>query len=1068
MTGTVYELFERQARATPEAVAVVFGDRQLTYRSLDTQSAGIARALQDRGVGPETVVGICGSRSPDAVAALLGVLRAGGAYAALNSQDPRERLRSIVTSARIGVLLLSDMTVTIEFDGIEAVQIEQIAETGTPESVSVSADHLAAVIYTSGSSGRPKGIALSHRSIVSRLLGPTAHLPTEPRLQKTSFSLIGHLSDLLIPLVHGWPAILIDDDTARNPPTLVEAIVRYDVHRLFLVPSMLRIFLEVPEAEMLRGQLHTLLVSGERLPRELATRVRERFPEATLVHAYGLSETAGTVCQTVIRNDGEITIGKPPEGTVEIVTDSLDRVALGEVGEIAVGGPSLARGYLNEPELTAERFRPNPFLPFGRICLTGDLGRFLPDGRIELLGRRDREVKLHGLRVNLSDVEEVLERQPEVERAAALRCENERGEGVLRAFVTVKDASSELSADRCREHLHKSLPGFMVPTDIRVVDQMPLLANGKVDHQVLSTVSHGPSTTRRQGISNGSRRLHRTEAALAEIWAAELGYVEGETSDDFFVLGGDSLTAIRVGLRIQQRWAFQTPLRVVLEHPTLSEMARWIEGQRRDAALPVVPPSGLGRSADDGHPTLSVQQNMGLLYELTCKVTSSRNTQPQVRVGLRIVGDLDPVLIEDSVNAVVSRHEILRTAYRPVFEAGPLRLEGWVPLREAVAAGRVDPRQISWEPTIHQVSITTVPVVDLEHRSAGDVEDGLQATIGRVLDESFDCASHPLIRVCLVKVSRGEHRLLVVMPHLVADTASLNIFLNELFCLYLARRDNTPARLPLPELQYADFAQYQSERLQAARREIEPQHEKAGDPTPLLEAADLRFGRLETRGVIGLVHYEAREQSTWIPEEECRAILSVSGKERVTLSMFVFACFGTYLHLQSGVNRFRITITQANRTHPALADVFGFVASGQRIGIAIADNPSFGRILQQVRNEFSEAAQRGEVSTPEQARHGIGYEFNQLRVPRVKGLSIEPFRMRARQRAEYGLKLTVEERPDGLELGLEYCVDCFDHSPVVAMLRDLRNVLSRAVAEPSRRVSAFSDCLLTSAATGGN
>jgi non-ribosomal peptide synthetase component F len=331
-------------------------------------AGGIAGMLRARGVGPETVVGISGSRSPDTVAALLGILKAGGAYVALDPGDPEERTRYILANTGVRVLLSSDCTVqTGCLTGIEEIRLPAgdgaFAERHMPTLGSgATSDSLASVIYTSGSSGRPKGVALTHRSIVSRLQGPTSYIPVEPRLQKTSFGLVGHIADLLTPLVHGWPAILIDDDTARNLPALVRAIRRHGVHRLFLVPSMLRVFLDMPEAESLRGQLHTLLVSGENLPHELAARFRRRFPEeTTLIHAYGLSETAGTVCHTTIAGEAEITIGKPPPGVIEILTDELERVQPGAVGEIAVTGPSLARGYPNEPALTAERFRPNPF-----------------------------------------------------------------------------------------------------------------------------------------------------------------------------------------------------------------------------------------------------------------------------------------------------------------------------------------------------------------------------------------------------------------------------------------------------------------------------------------------------------------------------------------------------------------------------------------------------------------------------------------------------------------------------------------------------------------------------------
>lgn len=1052
MKGTVHGLFERQARETPDAVALVFGDRRVSYRELEAKSAGIARVLRERNVGPETVVGICGPRSPDTVAALLGALRAGAAYTSLDSRDPPERIRSIVDNAQIGVLLSAAEGLSAVRPAIDVLGIAAIGETSGPGAVDVCGDNLALVIQTSGSSGRPKSLALTHRSIVSRLTGPTAHVPIEPRLQKTSFGLIGHVTDLLAPLVHGWPSVLIDDDTARNPPALVDVILRHDVHRLFLVPSMLRLLLGVPESRRLRGQLQTVLVSGDRLTRDLVERVRECFPEAALVNAYGLTETAGTVCHAVVGEGGEVRIGRPPEGTVEIVNDALERVEPGEVGEIAVSGPSLARGYLNDPGLTAERFRPNPFVPGTRICLTGDLGRRLPDGAIEWHGRRDREVKLHGLRVNLPDVEQALEGEPEVDHAAVVLDENGHGDAVLTAYLALKVSAPAFNTSQLRKRMRGKLPDFMVPARFRVLERMPLLRNGKIDRQRLASVGTGNSDPLPGAAPFPQARVPGdTEAALGEIWAAELGYAAGRTSDDFFALGGDSLTAIRVGLRIQRRWGIQTPLQAVLEHATLREMAQWIDVRPRDAALSVVSTSR-PEGADDGLQVLSLQQKASLAYELARRVEAGRNTQPQVRVGLRIAGNLDPGLIEESANAVIARHEILRTSYRPVVRAGPVRLEGWTVVREAVRAGRVSSGKVSWETTLHEASCLKLRIEDLRHLGGGALENALRATIEELLDEPFDCGNHPLMRAWLVRLSITEHRLLIVMPHMVADGWSLGILLRELFGFYIARREGVVVS-PRPVLQYAQYARYQSERLAATRRRIAAaRHPKVAD-SPLLEAGDLGFRRPESRDVIGLAHYEAGYESRAIPAEDCDGLRAASGRARVTLSMFVFSGFTLYLYLWSGKEQFRVTITQANRTHPDLENVFGFIASGQRVAVRYVDDPPFGSVLEQVRSEFSEAALRHEVDAADHTRHGIGFEFNRLGVQSVAGLSVERFRMRARQRAEFGLKLRIGECPDGLVLGLEYCVDCFARAAMASVLRALGTTLERAAANPSRPVS---------------
>jgi hypothetical protein len=352
---------------------------------------------------------------------------------------------------------------------------------------------------------------------------------------------------------------------------------------------------------------------------------------------------------------------------------------------------------------------------------------------------------------------------------------------------------------------------------------------------------------------------------------------------------------------------------------------------------------------------------------------------------------------------------------------------------------------MSFRATIHEAAQLEIPVIDLGHVSGDALESELRATISRLVADPFDFGAGPLIRVWLVRTAPREHRLLIVMPHLVADGWSLNILVREVFQFYVARRNGMDPLLP-PAVQYADFAEYQRRRQKASVQKT------SGSEVPFLEVADLRFLDSESRDVIGLAHDEAESEGTSL-DEAFDALRAAAARARVTVSMFVFTCVCMYLYFQSAVSEFRVTITQANRTHPGLEDVFGFVASGQRIRMRFTESSVFASIAEAARREFSDAALRHEIDTAGRPRHGVAFEYNQLRTPSVPGLDVERFRLLARPSADFGLKFRLEERPAGLELCLDYCVDCFKRPVVGSVVHELGKLLDRTIGDPYARVS---------------
>nr|WP_279637131.1 non-ribosomal peptide synthetase [Corallococcus sicarius] len=568
-------LFDAQVARTPDAVALMAGDTRVTYRELAARAERLARRLRSAGVGPESRVALCADRSPEMVAAVLAVLKAGGAYVPLDPAYPRERLTWMVEESRPSVLLarrhLADRlpphadtpTLWLEEDGPEGGDALPPAPGG---------DALAYVIFTSGSTGRPKGVMATHRATLNRFAWMWRTFPFAPGevcVVKTALSFVDSVWELLGPLLAGVPSVLLPDDTVKDPARMVEALEAGRVTRLVLVPSLLRALLEVPDVARRLTSLRSWVTSGERLPDELAARFRERLPQARLLNLYGSSEVAADATADEV-GAGPVCIGRPIDNMRAYVLDgALRLVPPGVRGELYVAGPGAARGYLGRPEATAERFMPEPFgqEPGARMYRTGDVARWLTDGRLEYLGRADDQVKVRGARVEPGEVEASLALHPAVARVAVVAHESAPGEARLVAWVVLKPAQV-LDAAALRAFLKERLPDYMVPSAFEALEVLPLTPSGKVDRRLLRART-APTGNAAEYVAPATPE----ELALAGIWTELLGRPRIGARDDFFALGGHSLMAAQIVSRVREALGVELPLTAVFESPTLAGLA---------------------------------------------------------------------------------------------------------------------------------------------------------------------------------------------------------------------------------------------------------------------------------------------------------------------------------------------------------------------------------------------------------------------------------------------------------------------------------------------------------------
>ena len=493
----LHELFEEQVERTPEAVAVVFEDKQLTYRQLNDRANQLARYLQGLGVGPDALVGICVERSLEMVVGLLGILKAGGAYVPLDPEYPKERLAFMLEDAGAAVLLTQGhLTASLPTHRARIVRLDAdwplIADEGVGHvASSATSEHLAYMIYTSGSTGRPKGAMIPHRAIVSHMSWMQATFPlghSDCVLQKYPFSFDPSVWEFFAALLVGGRLIVAQPGGHVDPGYLVKAIRRYQVATVQLVPSQLRMLLDTPEFGFC-NTLRRVFVGGEVLSGDLVERFYATM-KAELYNLYGPTEVTIASTYSKVRRDLQgkaAPIGNPVANTCAYILDCcLEPVPIGVFGELYLGGLQVGRGYYNRPELTAEKFIPDPFStePRARLYKTGDLARYLRDGAIEYLGRLDHQVKIRGFRIELGEIELVLAAHPAVREAVVIAREDVPGDKRLAAYLTVEEGESPKDSE-LRGLLRAKLPEYMIPSAFVVLDRLPLTPNGKVDRKAL-------------------------------------------------------------------------------------------------------------------------------------------------------------------------------------------------------------------------------------------------------------------------------------------------------------------------------------------------------------------------------------------------------------------------------------------------------------------------------------------------------------------------------------------------------------------------------------------------------
>ena len=612
----VHTAFEEQVERTPDKTALIDQKNRLSYRELNDLANRLASRLIAKGARPGGLVGVSLNRSIEMVIALLGILKTGAAYVPLDPAYPEQRLDFMVEDSQVAVVVTKPefaelwQKQRVDMLAFDAEGLSAGAEDTGNLSLPLSAEGGMYVIYTSGSTGRPKGVEGTHRASMNRFSWMWDRYPFldgETCCQKTFLGFVDSIWEIFGPLLRGVPSVILPDEAIIDPELLVQLLSEYEVTRIVLVPSLLRVILEgVDDIQNRLPKLSLWTCSGEVLPTDLVNRFSRALPKATLLNVYGSSEVAADVTWheiTTADRNGPVPIGRPIPNTQMFILDHhMNQLPVGVPGEIHVGGDCVALGYLGKPELTSERFLAHHF-ELGssvRLFKTGDFGRYLPNGEIEYLGRTDNQVKIRGIRIELGEIEAVLASQPMVRDAVALLIDRS-GQQRLTAYLEARSGLRP-DVDELRRFMRSRLPAYMVPSDYLIVDAFPLLPSGKIDRKTLAITTAARPIGDRGYVAPETP----TQEHLAAIWRTLLK-VEGiGITDNFFELGGHSLMVMQVVSRVRRELEVEIPIRMMFEDPTIKGLAKEVEEANAKGIKAIAPISSLSRRPNN-HDELSLQ-----------------------------------------------------------------------------------------------------------------------------------------------------------------------------------------------------------------------------------------------------------------------------------------------------------------------------------------------------------------------------------------------------------------------------------------------------------------------------
>ncbi|HYV13035.1 MAG TPA: amino acid adenylation domain-containing protein [Pyrinomonadaceae bacterium] len=1050
--GSVPERFSAHARKAPFNLAVMDQHETWNYGDLDARSGQLARHLIAGGVVPGDRVAIYAHRSAPLVLALLGVFKAGAAFVILDPAYPAAHhiacLKVAQPSAWIQLEAAGELSPALaehlDTAGIRCRVVlprcalaeapNLFAEYATEDpNIKLSPNDLAYVAFTSGSTGTPKGVLGRHGSLTHFL----------PWLQRTfgldeldRFSLLSGIAhdplhrDVFTPLQLGASICIPDPDDIPVPGRMAEWMKRENISIAHLTPAMGQLLTEGASADAVTSLRYIFLV-GDVLTRRDVARMRSMAPAVTCINYYGSTETQRAVSYHVVSNEAVqgkeiLPLGHGIEDVqLLVLTPANQLCGIGEPGEIFLRSPHIALGYLGDEALTRERFITNPFT--GRegdtLYRTGDVGRYLPDGGVEPLGRRDFQVKIRGFRVELGEIEAVLGLHAGVREAVVITREDAGREKRLVGYVVPQEGDHRLEAE-LRSYLKERLPDYMVPSAFVILEALPLTPNGKVDRRSL------PEPLLGSDADEPAAPRTPVEEVVAGVWSTVLGVERVGLNDNFFELGGHSLLATQVIARVRTAFRVEVPLRRIFETPTVAGMAAWIELALQSSSTSDAPPLEPTAHGTE-HPLSFAQQRLWFLDQL-----EPGNAFYNVGAAVRLSGALDVEALDHALREIVQRHESLRTTFK----------------------------QVDGEPMQFVASSAEAPFIveDLSALALDEREAEARRRAAAELGRPFDLSRGPLLRVKLWRLDEREHVALVSMHHIISDGWSSGVFVREMVALYRAFSSGEQLPLsPLP-LQYADYVVWQHGWLrgEVLERELDYWTRQLGGAPSLLELPT-------DRPRPAVFNYRGAKHHFTLSQKLFASLESLSRRESCTLFMTLLAAFNVLLYRYTEREDIVIGTPIAGRGHAETERLIGLFVNTLVLRTDLSGDPKFRDLLTRVR----------EVTLGAYAHQDVPFEMLVDRLQPERSLSYTPLFQVALTlqnapaeplvapeltttpleidggTAKFDLLLTMQETARGLECFFEYSTDLFDAATIERMSEHLRRLLEAVVADPDANIA---------------
>jgi amino acid adenylation domain-containing protein len=1052
----IHQLFQQQVEKIPDNIAVIgttpdeYGI-SITYRELDRKANRLARSLWDKGTAPGSIVGIMVERLVEMVVGIMAILKAGGAYMPIDPNYPENRINYMLADSSTGILLITrnlskgtpyekDVIYLEDYRKIAARTEKQPAKKYHDSQLAVSSKNTAYVIYTSGSTGNPRGTLIPHAAVVNRLYWMQKKYQfsrDDVVLHQTSFTFDVSVCELFRWILGGGRVCLLTPGGEKDPEEIVKAIDKNKITSIDFMPSMLELFLDFTAQEDMWNRLSSLryVFTGvepvsSKLIKTFNKNLNRRF-NTKLMNLYGTTETTVDVTYfdcTDFEGSGSVPIGTPMDNVrVYIVDKDNNLQPPGLAGELWVSGESLARGYLNHPERTEEKFINDPFVEGQQVYKTGDLTRYRPDGVIEFLGRIDRQIKISGFRIEPGEIESVLREHMDVLDAVVIPLMRPEGDAYLAAYFVPAPERTPL-VNELERFLKEKLPTYMVPATFVVLDHFPLTPNGKIDRKALPVQGTDRSFLNHQY----TPPRNAMEAMITEIWGRALNLQRMGVHDNFFKLGGTSLLVTRVVSQLSKLLDVELSATEIFRAPTAAQLAVAVESalrpNRSDRKRRIKQADGTNK-----RPVSFSQARLWFLEQLEPNLPIYN-----IPMAFDIAGPLNVTALKHSLIEIINRHDILRTSFK-VQEGEPVQ----------VIAPELEIR---------------LPIIDLslleETEQAGEyqrIEDG-------EIHCPFDLSKGPLLRVLLVRMAENHYILLITIHHIVFDGWSVTILVKELEGFYTAASAGITASLPPLPFQYADFAERQREwhRQEEFKKQLNYWTlQLEGSPSLLPLPTDRPRPEVQT--------YNGDNYHFTIPAETAEKLNELCRLRGVTGFMALLAVFNVLLHRYTGIMDMVVGIPTANRNLPEVDGLIGFFVNTLAIRTCLERTLPFKELLERVKKTCLDGYENQDFPFEQLVEHlqperhlnrspifqtMVVFDVSPIEPCRFGGITLTPLDVHTRI-SKFDLTLFIEEGGGEWNGRMAYNTDLFNKDTIGRMVGHFLTLLAHAVDAPDTAIDAL-------------